>query len=126
MTTYTEEENDINARLAALDQKMMVHSLRNITLESLEDDNEKMEGSESECLPQYTHLNNKGKQDLFGEWMDSIEHLDAFVTNKRTNIEIDDKAIDYMDEDPTVLMLKQEGIYWEPLTIVEATTELKN
>ena len=126
MTTYTEEENDIDARLAALDQKMMVHSLRNITLESLEDDNEKMEGSELECLPQYTHLNNKGKQDLFGEWMDSIEHLDAFVTNKRTNIEIDDKAIDYMDEDPTVLMLKQEGIYWEPLTIVEATTELKN
>ena len=126
MTTYTEEENDIDARLAALDQKMMVHSLRNITLESLEDDNEKMERSESECLPQYTHLNNKGKQDLFGEWMDSIEHLDAFVTNKLTDIEIDDKAIDYMDEDPTVLMLKQEGIYWEPLTIVEATTELKN
>ena len=126
MTTYTEEENDIDAKLAALDQKMMVHSLRNITLESLEDDNEKMEGSELECLPQYTHLNNKGKQDLFGEWMDSIEHLDAFVTNKRTDIEIDDKAIDYMDEDPTVLMLKQEGIYWEPLAIVEATTELKN
>ena len=75
---------------------MMVHSLRNITLESLGDDNEKMEGSESECRPQYTHLNNKGKQDLFGEWMDSIEHLDAFVNDKPIDLEIDDEAIDYM------------------------------
>ena len=104
----------------------MVHSLRNLALESPKDDNKKMEWNKSEYLPQYIHSSNKRKQDLFGEWMDSIEHLDAFVTNKRTNIEIDDKAIDYMDEDPTVLMLKQEGIYWEPLTIVEATTELKN
>ena len=50
----------------------MVHSLRNITLETFEDDNKKMEGGELEYLPQYTHLNNKGNQDLFGEWMDSV------------------------------------------------------
>ena len=31
-----------------------------------------------------------------------------------------------MDEEPTVLMLKEEGTYWEPPAIVEATTELKN
>ena len=31
-----------------------------------------------------------------------------------------------MDEEPIVLMLKEEGTYWEPPAIVEATTELKN
>ena len=72
LTPYTEEDDDIDARLANLDQKLMVHSLRNITLETLEDDNKKMEGGELEYLPQYTRLNNKGNQDLFGEWMDSV------------------------------------------------------
>ena len=31
-----------------------------------------------------------------------------------------------MDEDPVVLMLKEEGNYWEPPAIIEATTKLKN
>ena len=48
---YTEEKDDIDARLAALDQKLVVHSLRNITLESPKDDNKKMERGELECLP---------------------------------------------------------------------------
>ena len=52
LTPYTEEEDDIDARLAILDQIQMGHSLRNITLESPEDDNEKMEGSESDYHPQ--------------------------------------------------------------------------
>ena len=34
--------------------------------------------------------------------------------------------MDYMDEDPLVLMLREEETRWEPLAIVEATTELKN
>ena len=34
LTPYTEEEDDINARLAALDQKLMVHNLRIMTLEN--------------------------------------------------------------------------------------------
>ena len=46
---------------------------------------------------------------MFGEWMDSIEHLDAFVDNKLTNMEIDDEGMDHMDEDPPTLMLKEEG-----------------
>ena len=58
--------------------------------------------------------------------MDSIDRLDAFVTNKPTNMEIKEEATDYMDVDPSVLMLKEEGAYWEPFVIVEATTELKN
>ena len=41
-------------------------------------------------------------------------------------MEIDDEAIDYMDEDPMVLMLREEGTHWEPPVIVEAMTELKN
>ena len=31
-----------------------------------------------------------------------------------------------MDEDPLVLMLREEGARWESSAIVEATTELKN
>ena len=41
-------------------------------------------------------------------------------------MEIDDEGMDYMDEDPTVLMLSKKGTYWEPSTIVETTTKLKN
>ena len=58
--------------------------------------------------------------------MDSIEHLDAYVIDKPANMEIDTKGTDYMDEDPMVLMLREEGTYREPPTIIEATTELKN
>ena len=108
LTPYTEEEHGIDARLAILDQKLMVHSLRILTLENSEGDN-KMERNESEYLPQYTHSGNKGKQDLFGEWMDSIECLDTFVTDKPTNMEIDDEGMDYMDEDSPVLMQREEG-----------------
>ena len=85
-----------------------------------------MEGGESEHLLQHTYLGNKGKHNLFDEWMDSIEHLDAFVSNKPTDMEIDKEATDYMDEDPTILMLREEGTYQEPPAIIEATTELKN
>ena len=56
--------------------------------------------------------------------MDSIERLDAYVIDKPTDMEIDGEGIDYMDEDPLVLMLR-EGTRREPPTIVEATTELK-
>ena len=40
-------------------------------------------------------------------------------------MEIDGEGIDYMDEDPMVLMLREEGTYWEPPAIVEAIIELK-
>ena len=103
----------------------MVHSLRIMTLENVERNAERMEGGEFGHLHQHTHLGNRGKHNLFDEWMDNIEHLDAFVTDNPTDMEIEE-AMDYMDVDPTVLMLREEGAYWEPLTIVEATTELKN
>ena len=41
-------------------------------------------------------------------------------------MEIDDEATFYMEEDPKVQMLKEEGTYWKPLAIIEATTKLKN
>ena len=44
----------MNARLATLDQKLMVHSLRILTLENAECNNERVEGGESEHLPQHT------------------------------------------------------------------------
>ena len=50
-TPHTEEEDDIDAKLAALDQKLMVHSLRIMTLENAERNEERMEESGSEHLP---------------------------------------------------------------------------
>ena len=41
-------------------------------------------------------------------------------------MEIDEEATNYMDEDPAVLILREERTYWEPSAIVKATTELKN
>ena len=125
-TPHTEKEDDINARLAVLNQKLMVHNLRIMTLENAEHNNERMEESESEHLPQPTYLGNRSKHDLFDEWMDSIKHLDAFVTDKPTDMHIEEETTDYMDVDSPVLMLREEGAYWEPLAIVEATIELKN
>ena len=58
--------------------------------------------------------------------MDSIERLDAYVTDKPIDMEIDGEGTNYMDEDPMVLMLREEETHWEPPAIVEATTELKN
>ena len=89
----------------------MIHNFRNLTLESLEGKDEGMEGNESEYLPQYIHPSIKGKQDLFGEWMDNIECLDAYVTNKTTDMENDGEAKDYMDKDPMVLMLREKGTH---------------
>ena len=71
-------------------------------------------------------MGNRGKHDLFYEWMDIIERLDAFVTDKPTDMKVEENVKDYMDVDPTVLMLREEGAYWEPPTIVEATIKLKN
>ena len=48
------------------------------------------------------------------------------MTDKPTNMEIEEEATDYMDIDLVVLMLREEGAYWEPPAIVEAKTELKN
>ena len=48
---------------------------------------------------------------MFDEWMDNIKRLDAFVTDKSTDMEIDKEAMDYMDEDLAVLMLREEGTY---------------
>ena len=126
LTPHVEEEDDIYARLAALDQKLMVHSVRILTFENAERDNKRMEGGESEHLTQHIYLGNKRKHDLFDEWMDIIERLDAFVTDKATDMEIDEEATDYMDEDSTILMLREEGTYWKPPAIVEVTIELKN
>ena len=46
--------------------------------------------------------------------------------DKPTDTEIDGEGMDYMDEDPIVLMLREEGTYYEPPAIVEANTGLKN
>ena len=97
-----------------------------MTLGNAECNEERMEGGESGHLHQHTHLGNSGKRDLFDEWMDSIERLDAFMTDNHTDMEIEEEATDYMDVDPTVLILREEEVYLEPPSIVEATIELKN
>ena len=93
-TPHTKEEDDIDARLIALDQKLMVHCLRIMTLENAECNEEIMEGSEFGHLHQHTQLDNRGKHNLFDEWMDSIERLDAFVTDNPTGMEIEEEAMD--------------------------------
>ena len=50
-TPHTEEEDDIDAKLASLDQKLMVHSLRIMTLENAKCNEERMKESESKHLP---------------------------------------------------------------------------
>ena len=61
LTLYTEEEDDIDARLAILERKLMIHSFRNLALESLEDEDERMGKNESNYLPQYIQPSNKEK-----------------------------------------------------------------
>ena len=123
-TLHTEEEDDIDARLVSLNQKLMVHSVRIMTLENAKCNDERTEGDELKHLPQPTYLGNRGKHNLFDEWMDNIECLDTFVTYKPIDMEIEEEVIDYMDVDPPILMLREEGAYWEPPAIVEATTKL--
>ena len=50
-----------------------------------------MEESKSKHLPQPIDLGNRGKHDLFDEWIDSIECLDAFVTDEPTDMEVKKK-----------------------------------
>ena len=58
--------------------------------------------------------------------MDNIECLDAYMSYKPIDMQVNDESTDYMDEDPMVLMLREEGTHWEPTAIIEATTKLKN
>ena len=108
LIAYTDEEDDIDTRLATLDRNLMIRSFRNLTLEDFEDEDERMEGSKSEYFPQYVRPSNKGRQDLFGEWMDSIECLVGYAFDKPAYMEVDGESLDYMDEDPRVLTLKKE------------------
>ena len=110
-TLHTIKDDDIEARLAALDQKLIVHSLRLMTFENKKRNKKKIEGSEPEHLPQPTNLGNRGKYKLFDEWIDNMERLDAFVTNKPTDMEVEEEDIDYMDVNPMVLMLREERAY---------------
>ena len=48
----------MDARLVALDQKLMVHSFRIMTLENIECNEERMEEAKLEYLPQPTYLGN--------------------------------------------------------------------
>ena len=107
-TLRTVEDDDINARFAALDQKLVVHSLKIMTLVNVEHNEDRMEEIESEHLPQPTYLGNRGKHDLFDEWMDSIKRLDAFVTDNPIDMEFEEEDMDYMDVDMPVLMLREE------------------
>ena len=105
-TLHIVEDDDIDARLVALDQKLMVHNLRIMILKNVKRNKERMEGSEPEHLPQPTDLGSRGKYELFNEWMDSMECLDAFVTDKPIDMEVEEEATNYMDLDPTILMLR--------------------
>ena len=65
-TAYTNEEDDIDARLVTFNRNLMIHSFRNLTLEDFEDEDERMEGSKSEYFRQNVRPSNKERQNLFG------------------------------------------------------------
>ena len=58
--------------------------------------------------------------------MDSLDRLEDCVFDKPTNTDVDGEGQDYMDEDPRVLILREQGTHYEPVAITKATTELKN
>jgi len=43
--------------------------------------------------------------------MDSIERQDGYAFDKPVNMEVDSESTDYIDEEPRVLMLKEEGTH---------------
>ena len=51
LTAYTNEEDDIVARLVTFDRNLMIYSFRNLTLEDFEDEDKRMEGSKLEYFP---------------------------------------------------------------------------
>ena len=102
-TAYTNEEDDIDARLVTFNRNLMIHSFRNLTLEDFEDEDERMEGCKSEYFRQNVRPSNKERQNLFGEWMDSIECLDGYAFDRPIDMEVDSESPDYMDEDPRML-----------------------
>lgn len=43
--------------------------------------------------------------------MDSIKHLDGYAFDKTADMVVDGESSNYMDENPKVLMLKEEGTH---------------
>jgi len=43
--------------------------------------------------------------------MDNIKRLDGYAFDKLVDMEVDGESPDYMDEDPKVLTLKEEGTH---------------
>ena len=69
-TLHIEEEDDIDARLAALDQKLMVHSLRIMTLENAKRNEERMEKvSQSISLNPPTWVTGANPIYLMNRWI---------------------------------------------------------
>uniref|UniRef100_A0A7N2N325 RNase H type-1 domain-containing protein n=1 Tax=Quercus lobata TaxID=97700 RepID=A0A7N2N325_QUELO len=64
-----------------------------------EDEDERMEGSKSEYFRQNVRPSNKERQNLFGEWMDSIKCLDGYAFDKPIDMEAWEGAAHPM-EDP--------------------------
>ena len=75
--------------------------------------------------PQDTNPNDPTKIAHIAKWGRHFKPP-HFVTDKPTDMEVKEEATNYMEVDPTILMLREGGTYWEPPAIVEAKTELKN
>ena len=82
-----------------------------MTLEIPKKDDEGMRCRESEYLPKYVCPSTKRRHDLFEWWMDNLEWLEDYVFDKPTDMDVNGEGQYYMDEDPRVLMLKEEGTH---------------
>ena len=47
--------------------------------------------------------------------MDNIERLDAFVIDKPIDMKVEEKATNYMDVDPTILILREENLLYHTM-----------
>lgn len=58
--------------------------------------------------------------------MDNLDRFEDYALDKATYMDVDGEDQDYMDEDPKVLMLREEGTHYKPTAITVAIIELKN
>ena len=126
LTTYTNEEEDIGARLELLEKNIKFHDFQKLALDVSEEDNEEVGCKDPKYFPQCVRLFAKRKRDLFEEWMDNLSQSRSYTLKRVADVEVKEEYEDHMDEDPKVLVLREGGTHEKLATIIDAITKLKN
>jgi len=126
LTTYTNEEEDIDARFALLEKNIKFHDFKKLALDVSEEDNEEVGCNDPKYFPQCVRLFAKRKRDLFKEWMDNLSQSESYTLERVVDVEVKEEDEDHMDEDPRVLVLREGGTHEKQVAITDAITKLKN